>query len=113
MCSVEEKENEDVPSLPHPKPRPLHQQPSISASDADAAELLMDLGAAARKPVRRNPYDKVFDAVMGLTQKERDELDADQYGAADDNEDFEDDSGPDGVFDASFLSRNFLFISRQ
>jgi hypothetical protein len=27
---------------------------------------------------------------------------------ADDNEDFEDDSGPDGVFNVSFLSRNFL-----
>ncbi|KAF8146632.1 hypothetical protein K438DRAFT_1780741 [Mycena galopus ATCC 62051] len=67
----------------HPKPKPLNKKPSVSKSDADAAELLIGLGGP------RNPMDNVFDAVMGISPEESAALDVEQYGELEDHNDEE------------------------
>ncbi|KAJ7907036.1 hypothetical protein B0H13DRAFT_1879976 [Mycena leptocephala] len=89
-----EKENDGKPRL---KPRPLHKNPSVFASDADAAELLMGLGGA------HNSMDKVFDIVMGVTPEGSVTLDLDQYGGGEggigDGSDWEEDKADEDQAD--------------
>ncbi|KAJ7310110.1 hypothetical protein DFH08DRAFT_823147 [Mycena albidolilacea] len=62
------------------KPKPLTKKQSMSSSDVDTAELLIGLGTA------RNPMDKVFDTVMGISPEESAAIDAEQYGGGSDDE---------------------------
>lgn len=78
--STRKQQSPEKENTTRPKPKPLTKKQSVSSSDVDAAELLIGLGTA------RNPMDKVFDTVMGISPEESAAIDAEQYGGGSDDE---------------------------